>query len=116
MEKIEIKGSIGDEVALVYNGKALVVKLSEDGIVPDFVNILIKAMNVNADGIIHSAMRVYHKYPNADIIAREKLGVIRDAIFETIVATSIKQEEEQEAKTKRSTRKAKTDPQEQSNE
>ncbi len=117
MEKIEIKGSAGDEVALVYNGKMLAVKLTEERIVPDFVDAVIKAMNMDADGIIHSAMRIYHKYPNAEIIAREKLGAIRDALFASIVATPTEnQEVEQETKAKRSTRKAKAEQQEQANE
>lgn len=111
MEKFEIKGSVGDEVALNYNGKTLVVKLSEEGILPDFVDVFIKAMNVNANDIIHSAMRIYHKYPNADIVAREKLGAIRDVLFESVTAVAEKQDGETESKSKRLARKSKTEQQ-----
>ena len=84
MKKIEIDGNVGDEVTLVYGDKTLVVKLSEDGIVPDFVDAFYNAFDYAAFDIMNSESAKYHRNRDAEQRLRYALSVARDRLFESI--------------------------------
>ena len=84
MKKIEIDGNVGDEVTLVYGDKTLVVKLSEDGIVPDFVDAFYNAFDYAAFDIMNSESAKYHRHRDAEQRLRYALSVARDRLFESI--------------------------------
>lgn len=84
MKTIEIDGNVGDEVTLVYGGKSLIVKLSDDGIVPDFVDAFCNAFPYSAYHILQNGSAVYHKYHDAEPKFRYALSYARDQLFDSI--------------------------------
>ena len=84
MKTIEIDGNVGDEVTLVYGGKSLIVKLSDDGIVPDFVDAFCNAFPYSAYHSLQNGSAVYHKYHDAEPKFRYALSYARDQLFDSI--------------------------------
>lgn len=84
MKTIEIDGNVGDEITLVYGDKSLIVKLSDDGIVPDFVDAFCNAFPYSAYHILQNGSAVYHKYHDAEPKFRYALSYARDQLFDSI--------------------------------
>ncbi len=84
MKTIEIDGNVGDEITLVYGDKSLIVKLSDDGIVPDFVDAFCNAFHFSAYHILQNGSAVYHKYHDAEPKFRYALSYARDQLFDSI--------------------------------
>lgn len=84
MTNVKLEGAVGDEIALTYNDKTLVVKLSDDGIVPDFVSAFMKAFPYAPYEIADGCVGKYHNYRDADSRLELSLGFARDKLFDSI--------------------------------
>ena len=61
MQTIKLNGQKGDEIALEYKGSTLIVKLDDDAIVPDFVEVLIRALKLDAYRVANTCVDFYHR-------------------------------------------------------
>lgn len=84
MTNVKLEGAVGDEIALTYNDKTLIVKLSDDGIVPDFVSAFMKAFAYASYEIADGCVGKYHMYRNAEERLEYALGYARDKLFDSI--------------------------------
>ena len=84
MTKVELKGSVGDEIALVHGENTLIVKIAKDAIVPDVVASVMKAINTDANIVMLCAQNVFHHTINSQNYAKQQLAVVRDRIFNGI--------------------------------
>lgn len=93
MTEIKIDGKPGDEIALVYGEKTLVVKLGENEIVPDFVNAFDKSFDFYAYDFLNSASARYHRYRDANTRLLHVLAAMRDKLFDSLTPAPVEEPE-----------------------
>ena len=96
MTEIKLDGKPGDEIALVYGDKTLIVKLGENAIVPDFVEAFDKSFDFYAYDFLNSASARYHKYRDANTRLLHVLAAMRDKLFDSLAPAPVEEPEEVE--------------------
>lgn len=96
MQTIKITGQPGDEIALEYNGATLVVKLSDDAIVPDFIDVLMRALRLDSHGVARLCIDYYHRYTTPDEAFLPRLATIRDRLFDSLTPSEADESEQPE--------------------
>lgn len=89
MTELKINGKPGDEIALVYGDKTLVVKLGENEIVPDFVGAFDKAFDYYPYALLNAASSRYHNYRDGKERLLHVLAAMRDKLFDSIAPAPI---------------------------
>lgn len=94
MKEIKIDGKPGDEIALVYGDKTLIVKIGEDAIIPDFVEAFDKSFDFYAYDLLNSASARYHRYREGKERLLLVLAAMRDKLFDTLNPAPVEEPEE----------------------
>ena len=114
MQTIKLNGQKGDEIALEYKGSTLIVKLDDDAIVPDFVEVLIRALKLDAYRVANTCVDFYHRGTAPEDPFRARFAQSRDLLFESIAPEQsvapepeVEQDPDTESETKTTKRAAK---------
>lgn len=107
MEKIELKGKVGDEYCLVYGDKTLVVKLTDAMIVPDFVESVSAIADKNPRVFLQVAEARWHHSPGYYQTVRSGLAQLREEAFSFSVDVEDEQDDASVSKEGKKTTKKK---------
>ena len=84
VKTITLSAKTGDEVTLVNGGSTLVIKVANDKLIPDFVDITTEVVKANAKDIASACHALHYHHMGAETTLRQLLAEKRDELFMSI--------------------------------
>lgn len=100
MKEIEINESVGSEICLKKGDYSLIVKVGENGFIPDFAATVTAELSRNPAQCIYALEKVWHRNPRGPQELAETVAWFRDQAFASVKAEETPKAETVETETK----------------